>query len=273
VTRPDPLPGFPVEAPSGHWHVIGNATPSATSPAATGAASAPAATSALKRTTNSRRSAMRLRRAMRPISGCGGKRAGADLFRRGPWRSVQPGGGEARRSFADQGNHRASTCPRDRLRTAATFPKTSALNSSRPSRRKPGSNSPGKPVNWAAPAARNAAAAHSNNDETTMKTTMGQTDDRARTFTARRQRRSPLHELRGIVPLATGANRSGQFENIESEYAKLGTAAHELGAKAIATGLEPYEFLGEEFNGYSPAGPVASRWTRSRSIFPSAWAS
>lgn len=48
---------------------------------------------------------------------------------------------------------------------------------------------------------------------------------------------------------------AGQFENIESEYAKLGTGAHELGAKSIATGLEPYEFLGEEFNGYIAGWP------------------
>lgn len=48
---------------------------------------------------------------------------------------------------------------------------------------------------------------------------------------------------------------AGHFENIESEYAKLGTGAHELGAKAIATGLEPYEFLGEEFNGYVAGWP------------------
>ncbi len=45
------------------------------------------------------------------------------------------------------------------------------------------------------------------------------------------------------------------LENIESEYAKLGTGAHELGAKAIATGCEPYEFLGEEFNGYLAGWP------------------
>ena len=45
------------------------------------------------------------------------------------------------------------------------------------------------------------------------------------------------------------------LENIESEYAKLGTAAHELGAKAIATGCEPFEFLGEEFNGYIAGWP------------------
>lgn len=48
---------------------------------------------------------------------------------------------------------------------------------------------------------------------------------------------------------------AGEFENIESEYAKLGTGAHELGAKAIATGMEPYEFLGEEFNGYLAGWP------------------
>lgn len=48
---------------------------------------------------------------------------------------------------------------------------------------------------------------------------------------------------------------AGQFENIESEYAKLGTGAHELGAAAIATGLEPYEYIGEEFNGYMVGWP------------------
>lgn len=46
-----------------------------------------------------------------------------------------------------------------------------------------------------------------------------------------------------------------ELENIESEYAKLGTGAHELGAKAIATGMEPFEFLGEEFNGYLAGWP------------------
>ena len=47
----------------------------------------------------------------------------------------------------------------------------------------------------------------------------------------------------------------GTFENIESDFAKRGTAAHELGAKSVATGLEPYEFLGEEFNGYLAGWP------------------
>jgi len=48
---------------------------------------------------------------------------------------------------------------------------------------------------------------------------------------------------------------AGELENIESEYAKLGTAAHELGAKAIASETEPYEFLGEMFNGYLAGWP------------------
>jgi len=48
---------------------------------------------------------------------------------------------------------------------------------------------------------------------------------------------------------------NGEYENIESEYAKLGTGAHELGAVAIAQGVEPFEYLGEEFNGYIAGWP------------------
>lgn len=48
---------------------------------------------------------------------------------------------------------------------------------------------------------------------------------------------------------------NGEFENIESEYAKLGTAAHELCAKSVAGGMEPFEFLGEEFSGYIAGWP------------------
>jgi hypothetical protein len=44
VTRPDPLPGFPVESAAGTGTAPVTPTPSATSPAATGAASVPAAT-------------------------------------------------------------------------------------------------------------------------------------------------------------------------------------------------------------------------------------
>jgi hypothetical protein len=49
--------------------------------------------------------------------------------------------------------------------------------------------------------------------------------------------------------------QAGTFEEIESEYAKLGTAAHELCAKAVETATEPYEFLGEEFSGYLAGWP------------------
>lgn len=48
---------------------------------------------------------------------------------------------------------------------------------------------------------------------------------------------------------------AGEFENIESEYAKLGTAAHELGATALAEGVEPYEYLGQEFDSYIAGWP------------------
>lgn len=47
----------------------------------------------------------------------------------------------------------------------------------------------------------------------------------------------------------------GTFENIESEYAKLGTAAHELGAACLKQEREPYEFLGDDFNGYLAGWP------------------
>lgn len=48
---------------------------------------------------------------------------------------------------------------------------------------------------------------------------------------------------------------SGEFENIESEYAKLGTAAHELCAKSVMEDTEPYEYLGEDFQGYLAGWP------------------
>jgi hypothetical protein len=48
---------------------------------------------------------------------------------------------------------------------------------------------------------------------------------------------------------------AGTFEDVPSEFAALGVAAHEVGAKAIATGCEPFEFLSEEFNGYRVGWP------------------
>lgn len=43
---------------------------------------------------------------------------------------------------------------------------------------------------------------------------------------------------------------AGEFEEIETEYAKLGTAAHELGARCLSEGREPFEYIGQEIGGY-----------------------
>lgn len=48
---------------------------------------------------------------------------------------------------------------------------------------------------------------------------------------------------------------NGEFENIESEYAQLGTAAHELCAASVGQGIEPFEFLGEAFGEYLAGWP------------------
>lgn len=47
----------------------------------------------------------------------------------------------------------------------------------------------------------------------------------------------------------------GTFEDIPSEFAELGTAAHELGAVCLASDTEPFEYLGEKFNGYLAGWP------------------
>lgn len=47
----------------------------------------------------------------------------------------------------------------------------------------------------------------------------------------------------------------GTFENIESEYAKLGTGAHELAATCLENDTEPFEHLGEDFNGFLVGWP------------------
>lgn len=48
---------------------------------------------------------------------------------------------------------------------------------------------------------------------------------------------------------------SGEFEQIESDFARLGTAAHEVCADAVATGTEPFEYFGQEFGGYKVGYP------------------
>lgn len=49
--------------------------------------------------------------------------------------------------------------------------------------------------------------------------------------------------------------QAGTFENIESEFASLGTAAHELCAKALLENTEPFNFLGEPFGNYIAGWP------------------
>ena len=48
---------------------------------------------------------------------------------------------------------------------------------------------------------------------------------------------------------------SGEFESIESEFASLGTAAHELAALSLVECKEPYEYLGEKFGDYVAGWP------------------
>lgn len=48
---------------------------------------------------------------------------------------------------------------------------------------------------------------------------------------------------------------SGEFENVETEWAKLGTAAHEFCATALIENREPFEYIGKEFNGYIAGWP------------------
>lgn len=44
---------------------------------------------------------------------------------------------------------------------------------------------------------------------------------------------------------------AGEFENIESEFARLGTAAHEVGALCLQKQKEPYEFIGWKVGPYT----------------------
>lgn len=43
---------------------------------------------------------------------------------------------------------------------------------------------------------------------------------------------------------------NGEFEEIPSGFAELGTGAHELGARCLADEREPFEYAGETFNGF-----------------------
>lgn len=47
----------------------------------------------------------------------------------------------------------------------------------------------------------------------------------------------------------------GQFENIESEFSKLGTAAHALGSTCLENRCEPFEYINENIDGYRVGWP------------------
>lgn len=49
--------------------------------------------------------------------------------------------------------------------------------------------------------------------------------------------------------------KAGTFENIESKYALLGTASHEVGALCLQQNKEPYEFIGWKCGPYTVAQP------------------
>lgn len=48
---------------------------------------------------------------------------------------------------------------------------------------------------------------------------------------------------------------AGELEETTSEYAEIGTGAHELGARCLTENREPFEYIGEEFNGYKVGVP------------------
>lgn len=48
---------------------------------------------------------------------------------------------------------------------------------------------------------------------------------------------------------------SGSFENIETEFAALGTAAHMLAASALLDDKEPYEYIGDKLGGFVVGWP------------------
>jgi len=54
----------------------------------------------------------------------------------------------------------------------------------------------------------------------------------------------------GSFLLQRSQYENDEFEVIESEYAKKGTAAHELAARCLIEEREPFEFIGDTFDGY-----------------------
>ena len=57
-------------------------------------------------------------------------------------------------------------------------------------------------------------------------------------------------ECAGSFLLHRELYEAGEIEEIVSDYAMLGTAAHELAARCLTEEREPYEFIGQEIGGY-----------------------
>lgn len=55
----------------------------------------------------------------------------------------------------------------------------------------------------------------------------------------------------GSFLLQRALHEAGEFEQVVSDYAEIGTGAHELGARCLVENREPYEFVGQMFNGYT----------------------
>ena len=62
-------------------------------------------------------------------------------------------------------------------------------------------------------------------------------------------------ECAGSFLLHRELYEAGEFEDTESEYAKVGTAAHELAARCLTEKREPFEFIGQEIGGYVVGAP------------------
>ena len=57
-------------------------------------------------------------------------------------------------------------------------------------------------------------------------------------------------ECAGSFLLHRDLYESGEFKDVPSEYAERGTGAHELAARCLTEDKEPFEFIGQEFNGF-----------------------
>jgi hypothetical protein len=155
----------------------------------------------------------------------------------------------------------AAAVPEGRCRIRATFPTPGARRSRRRSRRRRGSNSP---VNLYRLLTRRPQRVICGQPKKLLKTVAKGNLDMIEL------EHSPLggsaaHRFMTCIAsflLQREEIQNGTFEDVPSEFAALGVAAHELGAVCLTEGREPYEFLSEEFNGYRAGWEAKSTSTR-----------